>query len=213
VQIVMTRVPTTRLPWRGIGVLALLAVLLAVVVAVVVGSRLRGSRSRSGPAANGLVALSQNGDLYTVDALTGEMKLLLGGPKRDEWLAFTPDGTRGVFLRWEPGQRCDDPARVGTIPLAGGAEPTFVQKDVLHGSEPMDIAPNGRELAFSAFDFGGPNVQHQRRVARRQLVPDVLRRAGRGVRWPRLPRPRRARARPTSRDRRTCTRTTSAPST
>jgi hypothetical protein len=42
-----------------------------------------------------------------------------------------------------------------------------VQKDVLHGSEPMDVAPNGRELAFSAFDFGGPNVQHQRRVARR----------------------------------------------
>jgi Tol biopolymer transport system component len=49
-------------------------------------------------------------------------------------------------------------ARVGTVPLAGGAPPTFVQKDVLHGGEPMDIAPNGRELAFSAFDFGGPNV-------------------------------------------------------
>ena len=158
VQIVMTRVPTTRLPWRGIGVLALLAVLLAVVVAVVVGSRHARLPEPFGPAANGLVALSQNGDLYTVDALTGETKLLLGGPKRDEWLAFTPDGTRGVFLRWNPDNGAMTTARVGTIPLAGGAEPTFVQKDVLHGSEPMDIAPNGRELAFSAFDFGGPNV-------------------------------------------------------
>jgi Tol biopolymer transport system component len=49
-------------------------------------------------------------------------------------------------------------ARVGTVPLGGGAQPTFVQKDVLHGGEPIQIAPNGRELAFSAFDFGGPNV-------------------------------------------------------
>ena len=46
--------------------------------------------------------MGQNGDLYTVDPQTGEMTLLLGGPERDEWIGFTPDGTRGVFLRWNP---------------------------------------------------------------------------------------------------------------
>jgi hypothetical protein len=157
-EIVTTRVPTTRLPDRSFAILALLAVLLAIVVAAVVGSHPTRIPEPFGPAANGVIALSQNGDLYTADPQTGEMKLLLGGPERDEWLAFTPDGTRGAFLRWNPNNGAMTAARVGTVPLAGGAAPTFVQKDVLHGGEPMDIAPNGRELAFSAFDFGEPDV-------------------------------------------------------
>ena len=101
---------------------------------------------------------ASDGDLYTADPQTGEMTLLLGGPQRDEWIGFTPDGTRGVFLRWNPDNGAMTAARVGTVPLGGGAQPTFVQKDVLHGGEPIQVAPNGRDVAFSAFDFGGPNV-------------------------------------------------------
>jgi dipeptidyl aminopeptidase/acylaminoacyl peptidase len=157
VAIVTMRVPTTRLPWRALGVVALAALVLAMAI-LLAGSRSTRLPEPFGPAANGVIALAQNGDLYTADPQTGEMKLLLGGPERDEWLAFTPDGTRGAFLRWNPHNGALTTARVGTVPLAGGAPPTFVQKDVLHGGEPMDIAPNGRELAFSAFDFGGPNV-------------------------------------------------------
>ena len=84
------------------------------------------------------------------------MTLLLGGPQRDEWVGFTRDGTRGVFLRWNPDNGALTSARVGTVPLAAGAQPTFVQKDVFHGGEPVQIAPNGREMAFWAWD--GPNA-------------------------------------------------------
>ena len=157
VAIVTTRVPTTRLPWRALGVVALLALLLAMAI-LLAGSRSTRLPEPFGPAANGVIAVALDGDLYTVDPRTGEMTLLLGGPQRDEWIGFTPDGTRGVLLRWNPDNGAMTAARIGTIPLAGGAQPIFVQKDVLHGGEPIQIAPNGRELAFSAFDFGGPNV-------------------------------------------------------
>jgi hypothetical protein len=149
-EIVTTRVPTTRLPWRQIGVLALLAIVLATLLALVVGSRTTRLPEPFGPARNGVIAMAQNGDLYTVDPDTGVMTLVLGGPESDKWVGFTPDGTRGVFTRWigEGGT-----ARVGTVPLAGGAQPTFVPKDVLHGGEPIQVAPNGHELAFAGVNY------------------------------------------------------------
>jgi Tol biopolymer transport system component len=148
-EIVTTRVPTTRLPWRQIGVLALIAIVLATVIAVVVGTRTTRLPEPFGPAANGVIALAQNGDLYTVDPDTGVMTLVLGGPESDMWVGFTPDGTQGVFVRKnsDAGYR-----RVGTVSLAGG-QPTFVKKDVLTGGEPIQVAPNGRELAFAGANY------------------------------------------------------------
>src|SRR4051812_1589406 len=101
-EIVTTRVPTTRMPWRQLGALALIALILATAVAVYVGSHSTKLPEPFGPAANGVIAMGQDGDLYTVDPLSGETSLLVGGPDEDEWLDFTPDGTRGVFVRWGP---------------------------------------------------------------------------------------------------------------
>jgi hypothetical protein len=145
-EIVTTRVPTTRLPWRQIGVLTLTAIVLATLIALVVGSRTTRLPEPFGPAANGVIALAQNGDLYTVDPDTGEMTLLLGGPENDTWVGFTPDGTRGVFIRHNAW------GRVGMVPLAGG-QPTFVNKDVFTGGEPIQVAPNGQELAFAGANY------------------------------------------------------------
>jgi hypothetical protein len=157
VEVVTERVPTTRMPWRALGILALIA-LLAAMAALFVGSHSTRLPEPFGPAANGLVAVGLGGDLYTADPQTGEITLLLGGPETDEWIGFTWDGTRAVFLRWGPDMGGLTAARVGTVPLAGGAQPTFVKKDVLHTGDPVQIAPNGRELAFSTFDYNTPNV-------------------------------------------------------
>lgn len=157
VEAVTERVPTVGVPWRALGIMALITLLVAM-AALFVGSHSTKLPEPFGPAANGVVAVGLGGDLYTADPQTGEMMLLLGGPENDEWIGFTPDGTRGVFIRWNPGNDPLTAARVGTVPLGGGAQPTFVEKDVLHGGDPIEIAPNGRVLAFSAFDFGGPNV-------------------------------------------------------
>ena len=76
VEIATTRVPTTRLPWRQLGVLALLAVLIGTMIAVYVGTRAPKLPAPFGPADNGLVALQRDGDLYVVDPQTGQEILL-----------------------------------------------------------------------------------------------------------------------------------------
>ena len=48
---------------------------------------------------------------------------------------------------------------------------------MLHGGEPIQIAPNGQELAFSAFDFGGPNVHIS-------VAGLAEARSGRSTTWP-----------------------------
>ena len=60
-------------PWRTIALLALLGLLLAAAVTLYVGSRPR-LPAPFGPAANGLVAYGQLGEIWTVDPLSGERK-------------------------------------------------------------------------------------------------------------------------------------------
>jgi hypothetical protein len=152
---VTTPASMSRVPWRGFGVLAVIAILLAALVALLVGSRSSRVPPPFGPADNGVIALGQNGDLYTVNPATGETTLIVGGADDDEWVGFTRDGTRAVFIR-----RSTTAAwpHVGTVSLAGGAQPVFVQKDMLRGDLAFDVAPNGRELAFSVLAIGGPYV-------------------------------------------------------
>jgi hypothetical protein len=158
-EIAITRVPVTRLPWRQLGVVALIALLLATAVALYVGSQTPRLPAPFGPAANGVVALGRQGDLYVVDTRTTAERLVVGGPDTDEWIGFTPDGTRGVFIRWGPDSGAMTAAKVGTVELGREAQPVFVQKDILHGGEPIEVAPNGRDLAFSAFNFGTPDIR------------------------------------------------------
>jgi Tol biopolymer transport system component len=155
VEIATTRVPTTRLPWRQLGVLALLAVLLGTMIAVYVGTRTPKIPAPFGPADNGLVGLQRNGDLYVVDPQTGQESLLVGGPEQDDWVDFTPDGTRAVFIRWGPENGGLTVAKIGSVPIKGGA-PTFIEKDVIHSDSWIQTAPNGRDVAFTAYDYNSP---------------------------------------------------------
>jgi hypothetical protein len=141
---------------RQLGVLALIAILLATVIAVYVGTHQTRLPAPFGPAANGVVAVTRDGDLFTEDPRTGHETLVLGGSDDDEWVGFTPDGTRGVFVRWGPDNGGMTAARIGSIPLAGVAAPVFVDKDVIHGDSAVELAPNGRDVAFTAFDDRSP---------------------------------------------------------
>jgi hypothetical protein len=144
---------------RQLGVLALLVLLLAAAVAVYVGSQQRESTLPApfGEASNGSIALARAGDLYIVDPRSGRETLVLAGTEEDEWLGFTPDGTLGVFLRWGPENGGMTAARIGVVGLQGGQTPMFIQKDVLHQGDWVEMAPNGRDVAFTAFDWGTPN--------------------------------------------------------
>lgn len=79
-----------RIPLRPLLVLALLA-LLAATIAFVAGSRQR-VPAPFGPAGNGTVAYSFGGDLFVRDSLTGQSRLLFGGPGQEAFPSYSPDG-------------------------------------------------------------------------------------------------------------------------
>jgi hypothetical protein len=96
--IALARQTFKPLPWRTIGLLAVLALLIAAAVAVYVGMQPR-LPAPFGLAANGLVAYAQNGDIYTVDPITGVRQAIAIGPESDREPRFSLDGTRLAFLR------------------------------------------------------------------------------------------------------------------
>jgi hypothetical protein len=156
VELVTTRVPTTRIPWRQLGALALLAILLASAIAAFVGTRTPRVPAPFGPAANGMIAMARDGDLYMVDPRTSQQVLLVDGPENDEWIDFTPDGTRGVFIRWGPDNGGMTAAKIGSVLLKDGAKPVFINKDVIHGDSWIQVGPNGHDIAFTAYDYSTP---------------------------------------------------------
>ena len=52
-----------------------------------------------GPARNGAIVSSDDGDIYAVDAVTHAERLLIGGETFDFGGGFSRDGTKFAFLR------------------------------------------------------------------------------------------------------------------
>jgi RNA polymerase sigma-70 factor (ECF subfamily) len=111
VELTSARVPTTRMPMRQLGVLALIAILVAAALAVYVGSHQQKLPAPFGPAANGLIPFEQGGDIYVGDLATGQTRLIAGGPEHDWGASFSYDGTQLGFIR-------DVPPGVGGVPDA-----------------------------------------------------------------------------------------------
>jgi Tol biopolymer transport system component len=113
----------TTSPLRPILLVALVA--LAVVAAALVGSGVLPIRQPAppyGPAANGLVVYSLDGDIYAGDLASGASRLLIDDPANDIRPAFTPTGTRIAFLRLPEGIGSDADSsvyRVDQIMVAG----------------------------------------------------------------------------------------------
>jgi Tol biopolymer transport system component len=150
VELVTTRVPSTRLPWRQIGVLALLALLIAGALALYAGSRQQRLPAPFGPAANGVVAYSQQGDIYVANPSTGNATAISSGPETDLRPIFSPDGTKVVFERKVSGGGSDL-----FVAGADGAGLTRVTPDpiVLMSSnvgDPYQFSPDGRSLIVVA---------------------------------------------------------------
>jgi hypothetical protein len=90
--------PAARLPWRQLGILALIAVLLAVALAAYVGSQ-RHVPPPFGPARNGLIPYASNGDIYLGDPATGQTSVVVAGAENDWGPSYSYDGTWIGFIR------------------------------------------------------------------------------------------------------------------
>ena len=72
----------TRIPWRIVGVLALMAALLAGMLAFYAGSQRR-LPEPFGPAANGALVFAADGDILSADPVTGRTATLVSSPEID----------------------------------------------------------------------------------------------------------------------------------
>ena len=89
------------LPWRQLGVLALLAILLAAMVAVYIGGQQR-LPDPFGPAANGLVVYSKGGDILVRDTIDGATRPLIATAETELADRLSPLGTHVLIVRPVP---------------------------------------------------------------------------------------------------------------
>lgn len=144
------------IPWRVVGLVALLLLALAVGL-VVVGSQ-RHVPAPFGPAANGLVAYEEGGDIFTADPVTGAAKAVVTGIDQDLRPVFSRDGTHFVFERKEAGSgrlivaRSDGSGLVVVTP-----EPVSGLDYPWTAAVPSyTFSPDGTEIAlWSTTDAGG----------------------------------------------------------
>lgn len=135
--------PVTRLPWRQLGVLALIALLLAVALAAYVGTQRR-VPAPFGPAANGLIPYASNGDLYLGDPITGETRSLVTSPETESGAVTSPDGTQIAFARDVAGTTMTDVYVVGV----GGSSPRKITTAPIDQLGWGEWTPDGRQLAL-----------------------------------------------------------------
>jgi TolB protein len=139
-------------PWRPFLLLALL------VAAVAAGLVLAGARQKlpplTGPAGNGLVVMSRDGDIYTYDPRTGASRAIVTGPESDLDPIWSPDGTRILFVREAP----DGSGATLLIARADGGGVRQLTPDPLTDLSSYDISTDGRSVVLVASDRGIPSL-------------------------------------------------------
>src|SRR6478672_9311846 len=145
--ITLGRAARRPVPFRAVGLLIALALLLAVAAALYAGSQRRVPQP-FGPAANGLVAYSKDGDIYTVDPATGARRAIVSGATVDEGPVFSRDGTRLAF------NRTTGTASVVVLADADGRNQVVIPMTPLAGGALLTWSPDGRSIAATTDDNG-----------------------------------------------------------
>jgi len=139
---------TGRVPWRALGIVALLILALAVAI-VFVGSQQGRTLPFFGPAANGSIIYDHEGDIYVADALGGNPRLLIGGTNAFGQ-RFSHDGSTIYFARTQPDgyaiMRAD----------ADGRNVRRASATVLPDGESPAVSPDEGELAAILLDTYQP---------------------------------------------------------
>lgn len=86
------------LPWRNVGLLAMLALLAAALLAVAIGTQRR-LAPPYGPAANGQILYMVDGDIYSRAGIDSPPRLVVGGDELDVYPLFARDGSKFAFVR------------------------------------------------------------------------------------------------------------------
>ncbi|HET7830451.1 MAG TPA: hypothetical protein VFL03_12895, partial [Candidatus Limnocylindrales bacterium] len=100
VQITSQAVPAARMPWRQLGILALIGLLLIAGVIAFAGSRRAPTPAPLyGRASNGAIAVAVAGNILTADLQSPHLTPLIAGPEFDTNPVYFRDGTKIAFQR------------------------------------------------------------------------------------------------------------------
>jgi Tol biopolymer transport system component len=143
-----------RVSWRAVAVLALL-ILAVVSAALYAGNQPRRLPAPFGPAANGVIPYVWNGDLFVGDPVTGETRLLVGGPEADALPQFSPDGTRLAFIR-DVGTKTIKPIDVYVVNADGSGE-TKITPQPIWDVIGVSWTPDGQGVAVVSNVGAGSN--------------------------------------------------------
>jgi len=131
--------PVARMPWRQLGVLALIGLLITGAIVAYVGSHPRWPTLPVPLGANGAIALATtDGDILVADRPGGATRPLVTGPEFDRYPMFSPDGAKLAF------ERQDTRTRDWALMLADADGTNVVQ--VTTGGWMWSFAPDGRSL-------------------------------------------------------------------
>lgn len=136
-------------PGRLLLVAALVIALLGLLV-FAIGSRQQRLPPPFGPARNGALLSSADGDIYAVDPTTAKRTLVIGGSQFDFGAMFSRDGTRFIFLRGAP-TGCGKPD-CGLLLMVANADGTGVREltPATPGLDWQDWSPDGTQIAILA---------------------------------------------------------------
>jgi Tol biopolymer transport system component len=142
-DIATQRVASTGLPWRQLGMLALIGLLIAAAAAAYVGSQPR-LPDPFGPAVNGVVPYQQGSTIYLFDPDTDTTKAL--DTDATGWLDpwFAPDG-RSLVVAQEVGT---GRARFGIVSVDGGAIRPLTTEP-LWNADWMEFSPTSDQLIMT----------------------------------------------------------------
>ena len=146
-----------RVPWRAVIVAALLLVVVAATLAWV-GSQRRAAPP-FGPARNGLIMYTVEGDLLSWDPETGASQTLLEGATDDFTGIYSRDGTKLAFLRRDRPPVGAEPELISIhVANADGTNPLDVTGP-LDAPDQWDWSPAGDAIALTSKIGGRPTLQ------------------------------------------------------
>jgi Tol biopolymer transport system component len=147
--------PAPAMPWRTIGILALLGLLLATAIVVGLGAWQQRPAPPYGLATNGKVAYAVDGDIYLgdpADPATGEA--IVTGPEVDVGPVFSRDGSRLGWVRLGSPEEPDVRLFVANAD-GSSARAVAAADDILGGT----WSPTSREMAVVMVDSLRPRLE------------------------------------------------------
>jgi hypothetical protein len=153
VQSTLRFTPVPRIAW--------LLVVLGLIVSLAAAAVWIGTRQRLpnpfGPARNGAIVMSHDGDIYGLDPVTHAETMLIGGTAFDFGPTFSRDGTKLMFLRGS-GDPIDSKGLVLAVANADGTAVRELIPKTL-GLDWADWSPDSRQIVFlSRKTAQGPGI-------------------------------------------------------